>query len=343
MPLNKDSQKPLPHYPRFNLLQGYTLMQFFSRLGLSALTITTFLFIGIGQAAPVSFDRAKVELKEQVYFDQNRTNNEFYCGCNWNWVGRSGGRVDFASCGYEVRKNENRAARIEWEHIMPAHSFGHARQCWQNGGRKNCISDDPVFRVMEADMHNLTPAVGEVNGDRSNFRFGMLPNDPYQHGRCDVKVNFKQRAVQPRDEIKGRIARLYFYMHDRYDLRMSDQQQKLMMAWHKQFPISQWERERDNRIAKIMGHANPFVTGDKTWQLNHKNSRSGLVNKVHFEQVAPAISTESNQPIRGNRNSQIYHRSDCPSYEVMSEKNIVTFETEAQAIEAGYRKAKNCN
>jgi deoxyribonuclease-1 len=220
-----------------------------------------FLVLGLAYAAPQSFDQAKAELKKYVYFDQNMKNQEFYCGCNWQWVGASGGRIDHASCGYQVRKQQNRADRIEWEHIMPAHSFGQQRQCWQKGGRKNCVENDPVFRAMEADMHNLAPAVGEVNADRSNFRFGVLPSSPYQHGACNVKIDFKQRVTEPRDEIKGMIARTYFYMHDRYNLRMSDQQRRLMQAWDKRFPVTAWEIERNRRIAARMGHGNPFVSG----------------------------------------------------------------------------------
>ena len=37
---------------------------------------------------------------------------DFYCGCKINWQGKKG-VVDLASCGYKVRKNENRASRIE--------------------------------------------------------------------------------------------------------------------------------------------------------------------------------------------------------------------------------------
>lgn len=219
------------------------------------------LVLGLNvQATPQSFSQAKYELKKYVYFDQNQKGQEFYCGCNWEWVGKSGGRVDHESCGYQVRKQKNRADRIEWEHIMPAHSFGQHRQCWQNGGRKNCVENDPIFREMEADMHNLVPSVGEVNGDRSNYRFGVLPSTPYQHGACDVKIDFKQRVVEPRDEIKGMIARTYLYMHDRYNMRMSDQQRQLFQAWDKQFPVSTWERERDARITQRMGHENPHIS-----------------------------------------------------------------------------------
>ena len=54
---------------------------------------------------------------------------DFYCGCKINWQGKKG-VVDLDSCGYKVRKNENRASRIEWEHVVPAWQFGHQRQCW---------------------------------------------------------------------------------------------------------------------------------------------------------------------------------------------------------------------
>jgi endonuclease YncB( thermonuclease family) len=46
--------------------------------------------------------------------------------------------------------------------------------------------------------------------------------------------------------------------------------------------------------------------------------------------------------IIGNRNSKIYHLPNCPDYSKVSERNRVTFETDAEAQGAGYRKARNC-
>ncbi len=83
------------------------------------------------------------------------TPGSFYCGCKINWQGKKG-VPDLNSCGYQARKNANRAARIEWEHVMPAWEFGHQHQCWQNGGRKNC-SKDADYRRIESDLHNLQP------------------------------------------------------------------------------------------------------------------------------------------------------------------------------------------
>lgn len=78
-------------------------------------------------AAPNTFSEAK-KVAWKLYAPQS---TEFYCGCKY-----TGNRVDLKACGYIPRKNANRAARIEWEHIVPAWQIGHQRQCWQSGGRK---------------------------------------------------------------------------------------------------------------------------------------------------------------------------------------------------------------
>ncbi|WP_411020426.1 endonuclease, partial [Salmonella sp. ZJLS19Sal_0228] len=81
-------------------------------------------------------------------------------GCDIQWQGKKG-TPDLKGCGYQVRKQEKRASRIEWEHVVPAWQFGHQLQCWQQGGRKQCSRHDTAFKRMEADLHNLTPAIGE--------------------------------------------------------------------------------------------------------------------------------------------------------------------------------------
>lgn len=316
------------------------------------------LVSGVVMAAPATFDRAKELMRNEVYHDQAQRGamGTLYCGCDWRWVGKSGGRVDHDSCGYEMRSTSaaaaSRAARIEWEHIMPASHFGSARQCWQNGGRSNCTRTDPVFSAMEADMHNLSPTVGEVNGDRSNYSFGAIAGPPSQYGACPSKVDFKNRTFEPRDEAKGLVARVMFYMHDHYGLRMSESQQRLLMAWDKQFPPTAWEVERDRRIARIMGHHNPFVTGEAQWTLGHKNSRAGIVSPLPARsehataRVAPTAArapASSGAPVHGNKNSGVYHLPvGCPSYNAMAERNRVVFGSEAEAVAAGYRKAGNC-
>lgn len=42
------------------------------------------------------------------------------------------------------------------------------------------------------------------------------------------------------------------------------------------YPPSDWELERDRRIAKVMGHSNPYVTGERTWTVGQQPSGDGL-------------------------------------------------------------------
>lgn len=182
---------------------------------------------------------------------------DFYCGCRINWQGKKG-VPDLSSCGYSVRKNANRAGRIEWEHVMPAWEFGHQRQCWQHGGRKNC-SKDADYRRIESDLHNLQPAIGEVNGDRNNFQYSQWNGGEQPYGQCSMKVDFKEKLAQPPERARGAIARTYFYMRDQYHLRLSRQQTQLFSVWDKQYPVTAWECERDNRIAQVQGNHNAYV------------------------------------------------------------------------------------
>lgn len=319
----------------------------------SCMRLTTrlvlFVILGLTLASAAfaeitSFRSAKEQMRSHVYFD--RTNSDkgtFYCGCDWRWRGESGGVPDLSSCNYSTRAQENRSSRTEWEHVVPAWVVGHQRQCWQNGGRSNCRSSDPTFRRMEADPHNLVPTIGETNADRSNYGFGMITGEPRVYGQCDFEVDFKARLVEPRPEVRGQIARIYFYMHNRYGLRMSRQDQQLYMAWDRQHPVSAWERERDRRIARIAGNNNPFVTGEQSWSLGLRPSGSGLTGTPSRKVQHKVQEPGGDLAIRGNRNSKIYHLpSGCPSYERISAHNIVPFGSEAAAVRAGFRKAGNC-
>jgi hypothetical protein len=70
-------------------------------------------------------------------------------------------------------------------------------------------------------MHNLFPAIGEVNGDRANFRFSDWNGKPNQYGKCRMLVDFKgARCSRPRGRC-GQIARAYLYMSQQYGLRLA--------------------------------------------------------------------------------------------------------------------------
>ncbi|WP_161776269.1 endonuclease [Polycyclovorans algicola] len=210
---------------------------------------------------PTSFDAAKRLLERDVYFD---VRTDRYCGCSFD---RSL-TVDVKSCPMRTALYQDLQDSIEWEHVVPASDFGRQRACWRNppsgtSGRDHCGRVDKTFRMMEADPHNLIPVIGALNRIRSNHRFGMVASgteDPVVLG-CGFRVARADggRFIEPPDLVKGKIARIYFYMEDRYGHRIGRSQRRVFDAWNRQFPPDAFEIERDQRLAKAIGVSNPFV------------------------------------------------------------------------------------
>jgi deoxyribonuclease I len=161
---------------------------------------------------------------------------------------------------------------LEWEHVVPAAFFGQQRACWrtrhdkcvksdgtQYKGRACCGRVDRTFKRIEADLHNLTPAVGELNGDRSNKPYGMVAGEPRLYGACNFEVGGKPSVTEPRDEVRGDDARIWLYMNATYKIRITTAQRDMFEAWSKVDPVDQWERLRDRRIEAVQGNKNPFV------------------------------------------------------------------------------------
>ena len=210
-------------------------------------------------SAPENFRSAKKTLRH-IYANDLQTS--FYCGCSFSSQQVNGKNkliVDHKSCNYTPRKNAKRASRIEWEHVVSAWEFGHQLQCWQEGGRKAC-KKDKQFKRMEADLHNLVPAIGEVNGDRSNYKFTVLEGEKLVYGACDMEVDFKKRSVEPPEAVRGDIARTYFYMAEKYGLKISKKQRKLFEAWDKADPVSEYECRRHKPKSKKQGWSNRYIT-----------------------------------------------------------------------------------
>jgi deoxyribonuclease-1 len=154
-----------------------------------------------------SFNKAK-KLMAQVFAGHETT---FYCGCAY-----TGNEVDVASCGYQPKKDPDRAKRLEWEHVVPAEAFGQSFPEWREGhpscvdskakafkGRNCARKMATLFRYMEADLYNLQPAIGEMNGLRANYSMEMIPGEKREFGACDVEI--ENRKIEPRPEIRGDI------------------------------------------------------------------------------------------------------------------------------------------
>ena len=114
---------------------------------------------------------------------------------------------------------------------------------------------------MQADMFNLYPAIGEVNGRRSNYSMAIINGEKREFGECDIEI--KNKKVEPKESIRGEIARTYLYMDSVYPGRgiISKKNRKLFKSWNQSDPVDEWEFERAKRIEKIQGNRNDVVMG----------------------------------------------------------------------------------
>lgn len=208
-----------------------------------------------------TFDTAKKWLYEKVYFDHRET---LYCGCSYS----KARKVFLSTCGLSTFKGVSRAKRIEAEHVFPASQFGNFRQCWREPkkvcgagkkGRACCEKSDPLFRTAHNDLHNLFPAVGYINGKRSNLNWGMVNGEPRTFGRCDFEIDTAIRRAEPPEHARGVIARTMLYMADIYAFSLSQQDRQLYAAWNNQYPPDNWEITRNERIRAIQGLGNPYI------------------------------------------------------------------------------------
>ena len=115
---------------------------------------------------------------------------------------------------------------------------------------------------MQADMFNLYPAIGEVNGRRSNYSMAIIKGEKREFGKCDIEI--KNKKVEPKESIRGEIARTYLYMDSVYPGRgiISKKNRKLFDSWNQSDPVDEWECERAKRIEKIQGNVNEVVMKD---------------------------------------------------------------------------------
>lgn len=157
----------------------------------------------------------------------------------------------------ELRNRGGRGQQDNWsrEHVWPkSHGFRAAGM------------------APYTDIHHLRPADTSVNTSRSNrdFQNGGEPEG-------EAPDTFRTSTTwEPRDAVKGDVARMMFFLVIRYegqgnlpDLELLNRETRsdephlgflcTLYEWHEQDPVSLWEQRRNNLIHGIQGNRNPFI------------------------------------------------------------------------------------
>ena len=90
----------------------------------------------------------------------------------------------------------------------------------------------------------------------------IIKGEKREFGKCDVEI--ESRKVEPKESIRGEIARTYLYMDSVYPGKgiISNKNRKLFDAWNKSDTVDEWECERAKRIERIQGNRNEVVMRD---------------------------------------------------------------------------------
>lgn len=168
----------------------------------------------------------------------------------------------------------------------------------------------------KTDWHHIFSTDTKANADRSNFefaevdpstaRFSICAKDP-NAGRADQNGDVEtggmvgepipvlgttaqgNRYFEPPKGFKGRLARALFYFSARYNAGMSTLQEHYLRQWHEQYPVTDEERERNEKAYRLSGVRNPFIDNPELVEVVHRfcRIRGGLNDGAGRSNLVP--------------------------------------------------------
>ncbi len=150
------------------------------------------------------------------------------------------------------------------EHVIPKSYFG---------------SLSPMY----SDAYSVVPADGYSNLRRSNYPYGEVLDATYETSNgsklgSNVYPGYSGTVFEVGDEWKGDIARIHFYFVTCYEAEMgssgweeyalfdyssplglSSWATDMFLEWAREDPISDRERERNEKVFGVQGNRNPYV------------------------------------------------------------------------------------
>jgi endonuclease I len=159
----------------------------------------------------------------------------------------------------------------------------HREHVWPNS-RLGIERVSESSRNQGSDMHNLRAITPAVNSSRSDRFFSE------GSGEADITDD---GGFYPGDAHQGDVARILFYMAVKYDfLILTDDglldesnhytmegvkmgKLSLLLAWHKEDPVDDFERNRNQKIFEAQGNRNPFIDKPEYVHLIWENKTIG--------------------------------------------------------------------
>lgn len=163
----------------------------------------------------------------------------------WSELYAGGGET--LHCGTAFRTPDGLAASA----IYGVREIRQALRCTTTN---QCAVQTPRYLNMVGDLHNLYPNEAHLEEQRRADRFGEVADGT--PGECGLRAGFKM--IEPPAAAKGNVARAILHMHAEYGLPLTMPLETLL-RWHREDPVDQAERIRNDRIAALQGTRNRFI------------------------------------------------------------------------------------
>jgi deoxyribonuclease-1 len=124
---------------------------------------------------------------------------------------------------------------------------------------EQCRTENAKFSRIEADLHNMYPALDNVAKARADYPFGPIAGEFRDFFECNFEYDARDHVAEPRAVAQGNIARAILAR---------------VLEWNRDDPPSKDEIRRNDIIEKLQGTRNPFIDNPKqaeTLLARHKN------------------------------------------------------------------------
>lgn len=207
----------------------------------------------------------------QIYQEVGKGNSaSFYCDCVFDLQKM---QLKDKNCGQKIGQSAVFFPAVTWERVVSKSEFTDDLQCWHEPqSLQGCRNENKVlssqqcceevseeYRARAANIHNQIPVIQNIAEKLQGLGFGQVYREPIEFGACQLKIDSQLVRKEPPDQIKGDIARIYFYFESLGYVRLSRRSRPLMEIWDMKDPVSNFECALHSKKAAISGLKNPYV------------------------------------------------------------------------------------
>lgn len=116
-----------------------------------------------------------------------------------------------------------------------------------------------------SDIHHIRPEDPTVNSIHGNLPYGEVSGGKTLKYNNKVVAYYTSSYFEPLDEFKGDVARIIFYLLVRYSQSDSNnitkvaQSMSMLLEWHANDPVDDFEKLRNERSYQVQKNRNPFI------------------------------------------------------------------------------------